>query len=133
MFLALVGITGAGIASGVTTPSRYQATVSLREAELDGKALFHSTALGTNGLSCDSCHVDGGRFSHKLGAHRIPSLVRAQRAFPAVDAGGNIHTLESQIDQCIVHNLEGKPLPPQSRRLGLLDLYIRHLSHFHER
>ena len=133
IFLTLSVLTALGITSGVTTPTQYQAAMSLRQAERDGQALFHSTQLGTNGLSCDSCHVDGGRFSHRLKGQRIPSLVKAKAMFPAINPSGNVTTLGAQINQCIIHNLHGNRLSLTSRKLGLFDLYLRHLSRFHER
>jgi cytochrome c len=135
-WLALAGlcaITALGIANGVTTPTQYQTRLSVRQAERDGDALFHSPALGTNAATCDTCHVDGGRFSHRIGDVRLPSLVGAKHLFPTVDPQGRVTTLEAQINQCIVREMRGRPLSPSGRRMGLLDLYLRHLSRFHER
>ncbi len=133
LFLSLCLIAGIGVVSGISTPSQVQAKAELRQAEHAGRHLFHSAALGTKGLSCDNCHVDGGRFSHRLGTDRIPSLVSVKNAFPMVFPNGRITTLESQINQCLVHRMGGHALPASSRRMALLELYIRHLSHFHER
>ena len=131
--LALSGLIAVGIATGITTPTQYHAQMQLRQAEHRGDVLFHSQALGMNGLSCDTCHVDGGRFSHRLGLQRIPSLVQAKRAFPLVTANREIVTLEDQINLCLMHHMEGHALSPESPKLALLDLYLRHLSRFHER
>lgn len=132
-FFTLCGLVAVGVTTGITTPSQLQAKMSLRAAETTSDQLFHSVKLGSDGLSCNSCHVDGGRFSHRLGARRIPSLVWAKDAFPAVRPGGQVVTLEEQIDDCIVHAMKGKPLPMNSQKLALLDVYIRRLSRFHER
>lgn len=129
----LCALTAFGIAKGVTTPTQYQTRLSLRQAEQDGDALFHSPRLGTNGATCDTCHIDGGRFSHRLGTIRLPSLAGAQHQFPAVNAAGDVTTLETQINRCIVREMRGRPLSLSGRRIGLLDLYLRHLSRFHER
>jgi len=129
----LSGLVIAGVSSGITTPQAVQAKVALREAEIQADRLFHSPKLGTNGQSCDNCHVDGGRFSHRLGNHRIPSLVDAKDLFPQVHTTGQVNTLETEINHCIVRQLDGHPLPESSRTLALLDLYLRHLSRFHER
>lgn len=131
--VTLGGVLVVGIATGITTPTRYEARITLRQAEVDADALFHSTVLGHNGLSCDSCHIDGGRFSHRLGQRRLPSLVSTKDAFPVVDTEGEVTTLETQINQCLVRYMKGKPLSPTSNKMGLLDLYLRHLSRFHER
>ncbi|NMP23752.1 c-type cytochrome [Sulfobacillus harzensis] len=133
LFLSLCALLVGGALIGITTPQQVQARQSLRDAELSGDALFHSSRLGTNGLSCDTCHVDGGRFSHQLGDRRIPGLVGAKTLFPEAQANGQVRTLEAQINLCITHALKGRPLPANSRKLALLDLYIRHLSRFHER
>ncbi len=133
LFFSLCGLVAVGVLTGVTTPQAVQAKIALRSAEHRGDMLFHSSRLGTNGLSCDNCHVDGGRFSHRLAARRIPSLVGAKSLFPVVSSNGQVRTLEEQINLCIMRGLQGKPLAPESRQLSLLDLYIRHLSRFHER
>lgn len=102
---------------------------SLHAAERSGRTLFYDPHLGTNGLTCNTCHWDGGRFSHRRGAIRIPSLVGVSRAFPHLSSNGQrVTTLESQINLCILHRLHGKPLPAKSQNLALLDLYIRHLT-----
>lgn len=133
LFLSLCGFLGVGALSGITTPRIVQAHIAQYAAEHQGDVLFHFRNLGTNGLSCDSCHVDGGRFSHRLGPHRIPSLVEAKALFPQAETNGQVRTLETQINLCLVHAMNGHPLSSDSRQLGLLDLYLRHLSRFHER
>jgi cytochrome c len=84
-------------------------------------------------LTCDTCHVDGGRFSHRLGSQRIPSLITVQRAFPLIKTNGQVVTLENQINLCLTHRMDGPGLASTSPKLALLDLYLRHLSRFHER
>ncbi|MCY0899755.1 MAG: hypothetical protein OWU33_12645 [Firmicutes bacterium] len=129
----LIVLVALSIARGVTTPAQLNANQRLRAAEAYGDHLFHSPSLGANHRSCDSCHIDGGRFSHRLGSRRIPSLIGAKTQFPLVQANGHVETLEAEINACLVHFMRGQPLPPTSRRLAVLDLYIRHLSRFHER
>lgn len=133
----LIGVLGSvaaiGLAFGITTPSAVQAKTELREVEFQGDRLFHSPRLGSTSYSCNDCHVDGGRFSHHLGAHRIPSLVSTKNQFPRTDASGQVTTLEDAINQCITANLHGRALPQSSQKLALLDLYLRHLTRFHER
>ena len=133
LFGTLCALVILGALAGITTPQKVRSQEAFHQAELAGDALFHSSGLGTNGLSCDNCHVDGGRFSHQVGGRRIPSLVDAKSMFPEARPDGQVRTLESQINLCITRALKGRPLPANSRRLGQLDLYIRHLSRFHER
>jgi cytochrome c len=131
--LGLGGLVLVGWTFGVTTPAQYRAQLRLSNAEQKGDRLFHSAALGQDGLSCADCHIDSGRFSHHWDGQKIPALAIARREFPRVDAHGHVITLETQINQCLIRYLKGKPLAPSSNRLGLLDLYLRHLSRFHAR
>ena len=133
LLIILCGVLTWGAASGISTSSQIAARTVLRQAETAGHQLFYAPTLGVNGFSCDDCHRDGGRFSHRLGDHRIPGLVDAKTLFPKVMAHGQIITLPMQMNQCIVGRMKGRALSLRSRRLALLDLYIRHLSRFHER
>lgn len=132
-FASLSIIILLGVTRGVITPSALQAHARLRSKEVEANQLFHSAKLGTNGLSCDSCHEDGGRFPHQIGNRWLPSLIHAKSEFPRVTQDGHIVSLEQQINDCIVHALDGRPRPANSQTLNLLDLYVRHLSRFHER
>ncbi|MCY0879374.1 MAG: hypothetical protein OWU84_10595 [Firmicutes bacterium] len=131
--IALACLVIYSCATGITTPQTVTAVHRLRAAEARGDRLFHDPNLGTNHRSCNSCHTDGGRFSHRLGLHRIPSLVGVKTAYPRVTAKGRIQTLEAQINDCLVERMHGHPLSATSPQLALLDLYLRHLSRFHER
>lgn len=133
LFFTLCAVLMMGALTGITTPQKVAAKEALHHAEHTGDVLFHSPHLGANGLACDTCHVDGGRFSHRWGPRRIPSLVGAKTLFPKATTQDQVRTLEAQINLCIVHELKGRALPASSRKLALLDLYIRHLSRFHER
>ncbi len=76
---------------------------------MSGKDIFQSTALGTSGKSCSSCHPDGdgldgvgGRYSQNK-------------------------ELEGQINKCIAGPLKGKELGMESSEMKALATYLRSL------
>ncbi|GFE60942.1 c-type cytochrome [Geobacter sp. AOG2] len=73
-----------------------------------GKELFNSTALGTNGKSCASCHPDGN------------GLEKA--------AASGQKKLEKIANQCIVKALKGKALASGSPDLTSLVAYLKSLA-----
>jgi len=73
-----------------------------------GKELFNSTALGTNGKSCASCHAGGDKLEEI--------------------AGYNQKQLEKIANQCIVMALKGKALAPGSPDLSSLVAYVKTLA-----
>ena len=73
-----------------------------------GMELFSSTALGTNGKSCSSCHAGGKGLKNVVGLD---------------DAD-----LSRIINQCIQKPLKGKALAPDSIELKSLSMYLRSLS-----
>lgn len=123
-----VTLLGIGLSTG-RSPNDMTRALALRHAEQLGRAWFGNPRLGTNGLSCQSCHQDGGRFSAMESGRRIPALVGVQHEFPRV-TGRQVKTLEDTINLCIVRHLGGRPLPVGSQRLALIDLYLCHLHRF---
>lgn len=73
-----------------------------------GKELFNSSALGTNGKSCASCH-SGGKGLEKVAASAPKKL-------------------EKVVNQCIVKALKGKALPANSPDLAALVSYLKTLA-----
>lgn len=73
-----------------------------------GQTLFESTALGSNGKSCASCHP-GGKGLAEIGAYDDPML-------------------KEMINFCIRDALKGKMLALESQELDSMLLYLRTLS-----
>ena len=92
-----------------------------------GKAMFYSTKLGTDRLSCAKCHVYSvGKYIPKIGK-RVKSLAGAAAAFPKFNTKTHqIITLGEKISMCIKGALKGKPLSRQE--LNALTLYVTYLS-----
>lgn len=94
-----------------------------------GAALYQSTSLGTNGLSCDSCHAGMGTVAKRLSGGLVaPRLVGVAALFPMVKKG-HVITLAQQLEGCIQKGLKGQPLPLTSKRLTALETYVTWLSH----
>jgi hypothetical protein len=72
-----------------------------------GQALFESTALGSNGKSCASCHP-GGKGLAEIGAY-------------------DDSMLKEMINFCIRDALKGRMLVLESQELDSLLLYLRNL------
>jgi cytochrome c len=75
-----------------------------------GKELFNSTALGTNGKSCATCHAGG------------KGLVEAATYDPK--------KLEQIANQCIVKALKGNALASGSPDLTSLVAYLKTLANY---
>jgi len=73
-----------------------------------GKVLFNSTALGTNGKSCATCHADGKNLDET--------------------AEYSQKQLEKIANMCIVMALKGKALAPGSPDLLALVAYLKTLA-----
>ena len=73
-----------------------------------GRELFNSTALGTNGKSCASCHGDGSGLS----------------GVAAIDGA----RLAGIVNQCIRNPLKGKGLAADSSDMKSLVMYLRTLG-----
>jgi len=91
-----------------------------------GKALFNDSTLGTSGMTCNSCHIEGATKDNprtmmgmtidafdNLGA-RYPQYV------PMVE---KVVTLPAIIDFCIANALKGEPLPWHDQKLIDLTSY----------
>ncbi len=77
------------------------------EATLErGKALFNDPKLGANGRSCNDCHKSGA----------------------GLEQAAKRKDLEDMVNGCIVVNLKGKALGPDSVEMRSLLLYIRSLE-----
>jgi len=74
-----------------------------------GKELFKSSALGTNGKSCESCHPNGDMLSGVGKKHEKPQ------------------ELENRANQCISGGLKGKKLDAESSDMKALAEYLRTL------
>ncbi len=99
----------------VTRPAGMQMAVG---STVDGKKLWNSTKLSTNGLSCATCHDGGKQFSATF-AKPYPHYVAmadAQSGLKKVD-------LDEMVQFCMVVPMAADPLPWNSEALADLTAY----------
>jgi len=89
----------------------------------EGERLFKDAKLGSNGLSCQSCHANGASFNASF-AQPYPHRV----AMPEERAGLKQVTLDEMVQFCTVAAMAGKPLPWGSRELAALTTYTAQLQ-----
>jgi len=78
-----------------------------------GRELFHSGALGTNGVACGQCHPNG--------ANTHPETYpKFQKQL------GRVIALREMINWCLQQPLEGKPLTLDAPDMIALEAYIHH-------
>ena len=97
----------------------------LKQAIMRGKALFVDESLGTNGMSCNSCHVEGGTKPGKMGDMEIPPFTDVAKKYPMYfKMAEKVMTLDQVINWCILTPMEGKPLTWDDQRLADLTAYV---------
>lgn len=111
----------------------YSATVSkpLTNMITQGREIFLHNTFGGRGMTCDTCHTDGG-----LGPTIVPgsgmkgpSLSNAAAVFPRYKAReGRVMTLADEIHGCIQGALGGQPPAYDSNKMRALETYITLLS-----
>jgi cytochrome c len=81
-----------------------------------GEELFRSTALGTTGKSCSTCHT-------------VPSLRNVADGFPKFDqVRKRFVGIDEAINFMIEDKLKGKPLPPNDQKYFDLLAYLKSLK-----
>lgn len=115
-------------ASDITRPGNSKAyRVSSRKHDeilKQGKALWNDPELSSNGLSCQSCHMQGANFNKSyLDAypHRV-EMVAAQAGISSAI------TAEQMVQFCMVVPMAAKPLGWGSRELAALTAYVEETS-----
>lgn len=90
-----------------------------------GKALFNDPALGTTGMSCSSCHMEGGTKPGKMGDMEIKPFMNVAASFPKhVMMAQKVITLDQMVNMCIMMPMKGTPLEWDDQRLTDLSAYV---------
>jgi cytochrome c len=90
----------------------------------NGKKLFNDKTLGTSGLTCNSCHMEGGTKEGKMGDQVIPAWDNLAPKYPKYfKMAERVFTLEQVVQFCIVNPLKGKPLAWDDQKLTDLTAY----------
>ncbi len=87
-----------------------------------GRALMADASLGRRGLSCSSCHFEGGRTPG--GRNGGVSLVGVAAAYPRATEDGEVRTLPDQVNRCLEDSLGAAPLRRRSARMTALTTYL---------
>ncbi len=97
-----------------------------RAAITMGRKLFKDSSLGTNGKSCNSCHINMGRSYKKgpMGAMNFFSREKYPRYFMMAK---RVMSLDQIINTCVKMALKGKPLKWNDPKLTALNAYISSL------
>ena len=90
----------------------------------NGHKLFDDTTLGTSGLTCNSCHWEGGTKEGKFNETVIPAWDDLAPKYPRYfKMADRVYTLEQVVQFCIVNPLKGKPLEWDDQKLTDLTAY----------
>jgi sulfur oxidation c-type cytochrome SoxA len=94
-----------------------------------GKAAFIDSSLGTNRLSCQSCHQEGGKRKNFSAGKMTPELKGIAATYPQYSfVYQKVITLEQQVNYCIEQHLKGAPLPLDDQTIVALCCYLTSLS-----
>ncbi len=99
-----------------------------------GEALFQDTKLGTNGQSCNSCHINGGTTGGKVEMMPgmkmpIPDLHGSAATYPKFKVPNDaVITLTEMNNNCIVMFQMGQPLALGSQESRNLAAYVTSLQ-----
>lgn len=90
----------------------------------EGEKLWNDPDLGTNGLTCDTCHNHHNTFSDGFAA---PYPHKVDMVKERMGIAGEIH-LDEMVQFCLVMPLASKPLPWDSRELAALTAYTAEMQ-----
>lgn len=97
----------------------------LKQSIENGKGLFMDASLGTTGMSCNSCHIEGGMKAGKMGDMEIPPFTHVAKKYPGYfKMAKKIMTLDQVINWCILTPMEGTPLAWDDQRMADLAAYV---------
>lgn len=102
---------------------------SEQRALAHGHDLFNSPRLGTLGLTCQSCHTDGGTSGGAIGVGKaelaIPSLKGVAQRYPRFNAAtGRVITQTEMQNNCIAMFMKGERLPAASQDAADLSYFV---------
>jgi len=90
----------------------------------NGKKLFNDKSLGTSGMSCNSCHMEGGTKDGKMGDMVIPAFDNVASTYPKYFMmAKRVMTLDQVVNWCIVTPMKGKALKWDDQKLTDLTAY----------
>lgn len=127
LFIAAVGclflLAYAG--NGKLATAQMDPKAELMKSVERGKALFMDATLGTSGMSCNSCHPEGGTKEGKMGEKTIMPFDNLAAKYPKyITSAKRVMTLDQMINWCIVKAMKGEALAWDSQKLTDLTAYV---------
>ncbi|MDT8398563.1 MAG: hypothetical protein RQ899_08120 [Pseudomonadales bacterium] len=118
--LTLVLVGCASVDPGqVVRPSGTTPYSGNRQALVErGRALWTDASIGSSGLACQSCHVNGAQFKDTF-KQAYPHQV----AMSTNMAGLNEISAEQMVQFCMIVPMKSEPLPWESEELAALTAY----------
>jgi cytochrome c len=106
-----------------------EAKKELKAAYKRGMELFKDASLGTTGMSCNSCHMEGGTKPGKMGDMEIKPFHMLGKKYPMYFAmGKKVMTLDQVVNFCITTPMKGEALKWDDQRLADLVTYMAHVK-----
>ena len=97
----------------------------LQKSIARGKALFNDTTLGTTGMTCNNCHMEGGTKAGKMGEMTISAFDGLAAKYPKYfGMAKRVMPLDQVVIFCIVNPLKGKPPAWDDQKLTDLTAYV---------
>jgi cytochrome c len=97
---------------------------ALAKSVANGKKLFNDKTLGTNEMTCNSCHMEGGTKDGKMGDMVVPAWDNLAPKYPKYfKMADRVYTLDQVVQFCIVNPLKGKALAWDDQKLTDLTAY----------
>jgi len=91
-----------------------------------GKVLFNDNTLGTSGMSCGTCHIEGGTKDNpqEMMGMKMDAFDNLGARYPQyVPMVGKVITLAGMVNFCIVNPLKGEALSWDDQKLVDLTAY----------
>ena len=95
-----------------------------------GAELFADATLGTSGMSCESCHIEGGTVDKPEGEMPTKALTGVKDRYPGIFMmrdPENESTLVEAVNFCITMPLKGEALEEDSEEMQALIAYLESL------
>lgn len=119
--LPLSALAGSVDPEQVVRPANSTAATASQEELLSmGETLWNDKALGSNNLSCASCHKNNVKRFKKTFLEPYPHMVKMAKK----KAGLDQVTTEGMVQLCMIVPMKSDPLPWDSAELAALSTYI---------
>ena len=98
--------------------------MELAKSVENGKKLFNDTTLGESGMTCNSCHMEGGTKAGKMGEMSVSAFDNLGAKYPGYFMmAKKVMTLDQVVNFCIVNPIQGKALAWDDQKLTDLTAY----------